>query len=103
MGTWHLLNTLVPGPTATTTLSRQDPLSGVTTEDILEKFTNEPPAGLPGLGAVKHPDGGGATGTQMVSYGAGGPTGQVFSGAPASVSLTPFGFVGFETYETFCV
>jgi len=41
------VNTIIPGPTATTTLSQQDPKSGVTTEIILDKFTNEPPAGLP--------------------------------------------------------
>ena len=73
------VNTLVPGPTATTTLSRQDPLSGVTTEDILEKFTNEPPAGLPAWERVKHPDEVAQLALQMASYGAGGPTGQVFS------------------------
>jgi NAD(P)-dependent dehydrogenase (short-subunit alcohol dehydrogenase family) len=73
------VNTLVPGPTATTTLSRQDPNSGVTTEDILDKFTNEPPAGLPAWERVKHPDEVAQLALQIVSYGAGGPTGQVFS------------------------
>lgn len=74
-----IVNTLVPGPTATTTLSRQDPDSGVTTEDILDKFTNEPPAGLPAWERVKHPDEVAQLALQMASYGAGGPTGQVFS------------------------
>lgn len=73
------VNTLVPGPTATTTLSRQDPNSGVTTEDILDKFTNEPPAGLPAWERVKHPDEVAQLALLMASYGAGGPTGQVFS------------------------
>ena len=50
------VNTIIPGPTATTTLSQQDPRSGVTTEAILDKFTHEPPAGLPAWERLKHPD-----------------------------------------------
>lgn len=73
------VNTLVPGPTATTTLSRQDPKSGVTTKDILDKFTNEPPAGLPAWERVKHPDEVAQMALLIASYGVGGPTGQVFS------------------------
>jgi len=73
------VNTIIPGPTATTTLSRQDPNSGVTTGDILEKFTSEPPAGLPKWERVKHPDEVGTLALQMACYPAGGPTGQVFS------------------------
>lgn len=73
------VNTLVPGPTATTTLSRQDPGSGVTTDDILEQFTTNPPAGLPAWERVKHPDEVAALALQMASYPKGGPTGQTFS------------------------
>ncbi|MGC6440555.1 MAG: SDR family NAD(P)-dependent oxidoreductase [Candidatus Puniceispirillaceae bacterium] len=73
------VNTLVPGPTATTTLSRQDPGSGVTTDEILEKFTKAPPSGLPPWERVKHPDNVAALALQIVSYPIGGPTGQVFS------------------------
>ena len=73
------VNTLVPGPTATTTLSRQDPNSNVTTESILEKFTNEQPAGLPAWERVKHPDEVAALALYIVSHDEGGPTGQVFS------------------------
>ena len=73
------VNTLVPGPTATTTLSRQDPASGVTTESILERFTNEPPKGLPAWERVKHPDEVAAFALQLALYPVGGPTGQVFS------------------------
>ena len=73
------VNTLVPGPTATTTLSRQDPNSGVTTDDILKKFTDEPPAGLPAWERVKHPDEVARLALQIAGYGVGGPTGQVFS------------------------
>ena len=64
---------------ATTTLSRQDPNSGVTTEEILDKFTNAPPAGLPACERVKHPDEVAALALQLASYPTGGPTGQVFS------------------------
>ena len=73
------VNTIIPGPTATTTLSQQDPNSGVTTEAILDKFTNEPPAGLPAWERVKHPDEVAALALQLGSYPLGGPNGQVFS------------------------
>lgn len=73
------VNTIIPGPTATTTLSRQDPNSGVTTEDILDQFTSAPPAGLPAWERVKHPDEVAALALQLASYPVGGPTGQVFS------------------------
>ena len=73
------VNTIIPGPTATTTLSQQDPSSGVTTETILDKFINEPPAGLPAWERVKHPDEVAALALQLASYPLGGPTGQVFS------------------------
>ena len=73
------VNTIIPGPTATTTLSQQDPNSGVATETILEKFTNEPPAGLPAWERVKHPDEVAALALHLACYPIGGPTGQVFS------------------------
>lgn len=73
------VNTLVPGPTATTTLSRQDPQSGATTEQILDKFTTSPPAGLPAWERVKHPDEVAILALQLATYPTGGPTGQVFS------------------------
>lgn len=73
------VNTIIPGPTATTTLSRQDPDSGVTTEDIMAKYTNAPPAGLPAWERVKHPDEVAQLALQLASYPVGGPTGQVFS------------------------
>lgn len=73
------INTLVPGPTATTTLSRQDPESGVTTDQILNKFTESPPAGLPPWERVKHPDEVAELAIQILSYPIGGPSGQVFS------------------------
>ena len=73
------VNTIIPGPTATTTLSQQDPNLGVTTENILDKFTNEPPAGLPAWERVKHPDEVAVLVLQVASYPIGGPTGQVFS------------------------
>lgn len=73
------VNTIIPGPTATTTLSQQDPNSGVTTETILDKFINEPPAGLPAWERVKHPDEVAGLALQLASYPVDGPTGQVFS------------------------
>jgi len=73
------VNTIIPGPTATTTLSQQDPNSGVTTEDILAQYTHQPPAGLPAWERVKHPDEVAALALQLASYPIGGPTGQVFS------------------------
>ena len=73
------VNTIIPGPTATTTLSQQSPDSGVTTNSILERFTNDPPAGLPAWERVKHPDEVAALALQLASYPIGGPTGQTFS------------------------
>ena len=73
------VNTIIPGPTATTTLSQQDPNSGVTTEAILDKFTNDPPAGLPAWERVKHPNEVADLALHLASYPIGGPTGQVFS------------------------
>lgn len=73
------VNTIIPGPTATTTLSRQDPDSGVTTEEIMAKYTTAPPAGLPAWERVKHPDEVAQLALQLASYPVGGPTGQVFS------------------------
>ena len=73
------VNTIIPGPTAPTTLSQQDPNSGVTTEDILAQYTHQPPAGLPAWERVKHPDEVAALALQLASYPVGGPTGQVFS------------------------
>ena len=73
------VNTIIPGPTATTTLSRQDPNSGVTTENIMDQYLNAPPPGLPAWERVKHPDEVAALALQMACYPIGGPTGQVFS------------------------
>ena len=73
------VNTIIPGPTATTTLSRHDPQSGVTTDQILDQFTTAPPAGLPAWERVKHPDEVAELALQLASYEISGPTGQVFS------------------------
>ena len=73
------VNTLVPGPVATTTLSRQDPESGVTTEEILTKYTKEPPAELPPWERVKHPDEVADLALYIACSPTGGATGQVFS------------------------
>lgn len=73
------VNTLVPGPVATTTLSQGDPASGVTAEEILTRYADAPPAGLPAWERVKHPQEVAVLAVQMARYPIGGPTGQVFS------------------------
>lgn len=73
------VNNLVPGPTATTTFSREDPALGTTPEALLEKYKDELPAGLPKWERVKHPDEIAELALWIVSMPEGGPTGQTFS------------------------
>ncbi len=73
------VNLLVPGPTATVTLSQDDPASGLTSDDILAKFEGKPPPGLPAWERLKHPQEVADLALQMASYPMGGPNGQVFS------------------------
>ena len=72
------VNLLVPGPVATTTLSRQDPNSVISAEEILQNYREKPPAGLPAWERVKHPDEVADLALQMANYAIGGPTGQTF-------------------------
>ena len=73
------VNLVVPGPVATTTFSREDPSTGVTAEDILDRFANDLPAGLPACERLKHPDEVADLVIELASWRQGGPTGQIFS------------------------
>lgn len=73
------VNLLIPGPTATTTFTREDPSTGVTADAILERLGDTVPNGLPPWERVKHPDEVAALALQMASFPEGGPTGQLFS------------------------
>lgn len=73
------VNNIVPGPTATTTFSREDPAHRSTPEALLEKYKVEVPNGLPKWERVKHPDEVADLALWLVSMPTGGPTGQTFS------------------------
>lgn len=73
------VNNIVPGPTATTTFSREDPAHRSTPEALLEKYKVEVPNGLPKWERVKHPDEVADLAFWLVSMPVGGPTGQTFS------------------------
>jgi len=73
------VNNLVPGPTATTTFSREDPAQKSTPGDLLERYKNKLPAGLPEWERVKHPDEIAEFALSIVIMPEGGPTGQTFS------------------------
>lgn len=73
------VNNIIPGPTATTTFSREDPANRSTPEALLEKYKTEIPNGLPAWERVKHPDEVADLAYWLVSMPAGGPTGQTFS------------------------
>ena len=73
------VNNIVPGPTATTTFSREDPATRSTPEALLEKYKTEVPNGLPKWERVKHPDEVADLTIWLASMPAGGPTGQTFS------------------------
>ncbi|WP_168798003.1 SDR family NAD(P)-dependent oxidoreductase [Pacificoceanicola onchidii] len=73
------VNNIVPGPTATTTFSREDPANRSTPEALLERYKSEVPNGLPKWERVKHPDEIADLAFWLVSMPEGGPTGQTFS------------------------
>lgn len=73
------VNNLVPGPSATTTFSREDPALKTSPEDLLERYKNELPKGLPEWERVKHPDEVADLAHWIVTMPEGGPTGQTFS------------------------
>ncbi|MEM7464880.1 MAG: SDR family oxidoreductase [Pseudomonadota bacterium] len=73
------VNNVIPGPVATTTFSRDDPASGRTAEELLEKYKEELPPGLPEWERLKHPNEIADFVLNLVTLPTGGPTGQTFS------------------------
>ena len=73
------VNNIVPGPTATTTFSREDPANRSTPEALLEQYKVEVPNRLPRWERIKHPDEVADLTYWLVSIPEGGPTGQTFS------------------------
>ena len=70
------VNSLIPGPTATTTFDNNPVGKKLSPEEILKK---DLPPGLPAWERVKHPDEVGAFALWLASQPIGGATGQVFS------------------------
>lgn len=73
------VNNIVPGPVATSTFSREDPATRSSPEELLERYKNELPAGLPQWERVKHPDEIADLALWLAAHPTGGPTGQTFS------------------------
>ncbi len=73
------VNNIVPGPVATTTFSREDPVNRSTPEELLEKYKTEVPHGLPQWERVKHPNEVADLVMWLAAMPEGGPTGQTFS------------------------
>lgn len=73
------VNSIVPGPTATTTFDNAARGEERTPEEILALGPESLPKGLPAWERVKHPDEVAALALQLASYPIGGPTGQVYS------------------------
>ena len=73
------VNSLVPGPTATTTFDNKPAGQERSAEAILSAEKETLPKGLPRWERVKHPDEVAEFALSLASYPPGGPTGQVFS------------------------
>ena len=73
------VNNIVPGPVATSTFSREDPATRSSPEELLERYKNELPAGLPQWERVKHPNEIADLALWLAAHPTGGPTGQTFS------------------------
>ncbi|MCY4259811.1 MAG: SDR family NAD(P)-dependent oxidoreductase [Rhodobacteraceae bacterium] len=73
------VNNIIPGPVATTTFSREDPVKRSPPEVLLEKYKTEIPHGLPAWERVKHPDEVADLVFWLATLPAGGPSGQTFS------------------------
>lgn len=73
------VNNIVPGPVATSTFSREDPSSRSTPEELLEKYKDDLPPGLPKWERLKHPDEIADLVLWLASMPEGGPTGQTYS------------------------
>lgn len=73
------VNNIVPGPVATSTFSREDPATRSSPEELLARYKDELPAGLPKWERVKHPDEIADLALWLAAMPEGGPTGQTFS------------------------
>lgn len=73
------VNLLIPGPVATSGFSRETPGERSSPEEILERFSEELPPGLPSWERLKHPDEVADLALKMATQPLRGPTGQIFS------------------------
>ena len=67
---------IVPGPVATATFNKG---AIATPEELLEKYKDDLPPGLPAFERLKHPDEGADLALWLAAMRVGGPTGQTFS------------------------
>lgn len=74
------VNTLIPGPVATSMFNRDQPGEGRTPpEEVMARFADDLPPGFPTWERLKHPDEVGALALHMATQPVGGPNGQTFS------------------------
>ena len=73
------VNNLIPGPVATDLFNRGEPDKRNTPEEILERFAEQLPRGLPPQERIKHPDEVADLALYIAEQPVGGPTGRTFS------------------------
>lgn len=74
------VNTLIPGPVATSMFNRDKPGDAPTPpDDVLARFAGDLPPGFPTWERLKHPDEIGNLALHMATQPVGGPNGQTFS------------------------
>ncbi|MEM7258443.1 MAG: SDR family oxidoreductase [Pseudomonadota bacterium] len=73
------VNNLIPGPTATSAFDDMKNGKRSTADDLLARFENNPPPGLPDVERLKHPDEVAELALYMATMPVGGPNGQTFS------------------------
>jgi 3-oxoacyl-[acyl-carrier protein] reductase len=73
------VNNLIPGPTATSAFDNKPSGERSTSEELLTKFADKPPPGLPDVERLKHPDEVAELALLMATMPVCGPNGQTFS------------------------
>lgn len=73
------VNNLIPGPTATSAFDNKPAGKRSTSSELLDRFSDNPPPGLPEVERLKHPDEVASLALLMACMPMGGPNGQTFS------------------------
>lgn len=73
------VNNLIPGPTATSAFDDMKDGIRSSADDLLLRFADKPPAGLPEVERLKHPDEVAELALYIATMPKGGPNGQTFS------------------------